>query len=150
MSPGQIFITTLITVLAGAIVALAKVVPEIRHLRATTRQALVDAETSEGAQDDAHWEAIIRAQTEALLTPLTKEVERQGEKIVRQDKKISDQDQKITDLERQMRSIQYRYRLALDHLRDYVRYSLLLVGLLHPDVTPPPPPSIANEIAEDI
>lgn len=143
MSPGQIFVTTLITVLVGAIVALAKVVPEIRHLRATTRQALVDAETSEEAQDDEHWQSIIRTQTEVLLKPLTEEVARQGEKLLRQD-------QKISDLERQMHSIQRRYRLALDHLRDYVRYSLLLVGLLHPDVTPPPPPSIANEIAEDI
>lgn len=130
------------TLIAG-LIAWRKYGPEIRHLSADTRRTVAEAVAIEESAEDAHWQALIKTQTESLLQPLAAEVARLTQKSAEQDAKIS-------ELETVVKSIQRRYRLTLDALRAYIRYGLALVALLPADVPSPPPPAIPNEIADDM
>lgn len=122
----------------GAIVLLW---PQIRKLSAETKQTAVTTALAEDAADlaeavaiDAHWQAIITTQTDAVVRPLT-------DRIDKQDVKIDEQDKKIAELERKIDTIARSYRAALGYIR------ILLSRMRHHDITPDPAPAL---IADDI
>lgn len=123
-------VATSVVTIGGSAVVLVKVWPEIRNLRAQAKKADVDAAVAEDAADDAHWKAIITAQTEALLDPLRGEVARQGAEIV--------------ELRKEVREIRRIYGTALA----YIRVLLSWIRARHDDPAdlPAPPADIAADI----
>lgn len=64
----------LVTIVGGAL-AWTKLRPELLQLRAQVRKTDVDAAVAEDTAEDAHWQAIVKAQAEAIVAPLRTEVE---------------------------------------------------------------------------
>lgn len=120
-----------IVTIGGGLIVWFKLRPEIRLLRANAKKADVDAAVAEDAADDAHWAAIVKTQTEAIVQPLRQEVERQGAEIV--------------ELRKEVREIRMTYRSALA----YIRTLLAWIGRQHHGY-PSDLPGAPAEIAADI
>jgi len=117
----------LVTV-GGGLLAWLRLRPEIMQLRASARQTLVAAAVSEDAAEDAHWQAIIKAQTEAIVAPLREEVHQlRGE---------------VRVLREEVETHRARYWRAVTYIR------VLLAWSRYPSSTdvPPPPPELAVDI----
>lgn len=137
MTPGWVAVGTLVIALLGTVGVLIRLFPEIRQMRANTHQATVASAIAEDAAGDERLKIIIEAQTHSLIDPLTKQVERQ--------------EQRIEALEQQLKSLGRLYRLALDSLKAYIRHGVTLAGLLNDaGVTYPQPPSIPADIHDDM
>lgn len=137
MTPGWVAIGTLAVALIGAVALLVRLLPEIRHLRATTHQATVDSAIAEDAAGDARWVALIEQQTKSLLDPLTRKVEAQ--------------ERRIDHLEQEIRSTRRLLRRTLDTLLAYVRHVAILAGLLNAASIPhPAPPPIPADIHDEL
>jgi hypothetical protein len=105
--------------------------PQIRKLRAETSKAVVEAAVAEDSAEDEHWNAIVRAQVDVLITPLQNEV--------------TGLRNRVADLEGKFAALHLRYWRAIDHIRSTRRW----VDTWHPDAQPPPP-SVPDEIADDL
>ncbi len=105
--------------------------PQIRKLRAETSKAVVEAAVAEESAEDVHWNAIVRAQVDVLITPLQNEV--------------TGLRNRVADLEGKFAALHLRYWRAIDHIRSTRRW----VDTWHPDAQPPPP-SVPEEIADDL
>lgn len=105
--------------------------PQIRKLRAETSKAVVEAAVAEETAEDEHWNAIVRAQVDVLITPLQNEV--------------TGLRNRVADLEGKFAALHLRYWRAIDHIRSTRRW----VDTWHPD-SQPPPPSVPDEIADDL
>lgn len=105
--------------------------PQIRKLRAETSKAVVEAAVAEESAEDEHWNAIVRAQVDVLITPLQSEV--------------TGLRNRVADLEGKFAALNLRYWRAIDHIRSTRRW----VDMWHPDAQPPPP-SVPEEIADDL
>jgi len=105
--------------------------PQIRKLRAETSKAVVEAAVAEESAEDEHWNAIVRAQVDVLITPLQNEV--------------TGLRNRVADLEGKFAALHLRYWRAIDHIRSTRRW----VDTWHPDAQPPPP-SVPEEIADDL
>lgn len=114
---------------AVAITALVLLWPNLRKLRAEYGKTRTDAAIAVDAADDAHWRAIVTAQTEALIQPLREEVERQG--------------REISHLREDLAQVTHKHRSAIT----YIRALLAAWRRQVPDVEPPVPPA---ELAADI
>jgi len=112
-----------------AIAALVYLWPTIQKMRAEAGKARVDAAVAVDAADDAHWQAIVTTQTEALIKPLREEIERQGRKLVA--------------LEEDLAQVTHKHRSAIA----YIRTVLAAWRRQMPTVDPPAPPA---ELAADI
>lgn len=105
--------------------------PQIRKLRAETSKAVVEAAVAEDSAEDEHWNAIVRAQVDVLITPLQNEV--------------TGLRNRVAELEGKFAALHLRYWRAIDHIRSTRRW----VDTWHPDAQPPPP-SVPDEIADDL
>lgn len=119
-----------IVTIAGGLIVWIKVGPEIRKLSADARKVDVDAAVAEDAADDAHWKAIIAAQTEALVQPLREEVVQ-----LRGD---------VASLRSEVELVRTRYWRAIAHIRGLLTW----IHRTHPDSPglPIPPAEIAADI----
>lgn len=116
---------------AGSVATIVLLWPRIRKLRADTRKVDIDAAVAEDTADDAHWKAIVEAQTKSLLEPMQAELKRQGEKIA--------------DLERDFRALSSKYWAAVG----WIRAALAWTRIWHADAQPPPP-AVPPEIQPDV
>lgn len=112
----------------GGLLAWFRLRPELNALRAQARHTLVQASVSEDAAEDAHWQAIIKAQAEAVVTPLRDEVE-----ALRTEVRV---------LRAEVEAHRVRYLRAIAYIRNLLAWSR------HPHLTdvPPPPPELAVDI----
>lgn len=113
------------------IAALVILWPNIQKIRAEAGKTRVEAAVAEDAAEDAHWEAIVRAQTEALIQPLKEEVERQG--------------REIAALREEVGRITHRYRSAIGYIRLLSAWIAQHHGA-HPMDLPVAPSEIASDI----
>lgn len=116
----------------AALVSLVMLWPQIQKARADAGKARVDAAVAEDTAEDAHWQAIVTAQTEAVVKPLREEVERLS--------------RKVTSLEERVEQISQRYRSAIG----YVRILLAWIRRHHQTDHPMDLPVAPAEIAGDI
>jgi len=105
--------------------------PQIRKLRADTSKAIVEAAVAEDAAEDEHWNTLVRAQVDVLITPLQNEV-----KGLRT---------RVTELEGKFAALHIRYWRAIDWIRSARRWA----DTWHPE-SQPPPPTVPPEIADDL
>lgn len=120
-------IGALITI-GGGLLAWFRLRPELNALRAQARHTLVQASVSEDAAEDAHWQAIIKAQAEAVVTPLRDEVE-----ALRSEVRV---------LRAEVEAHRVRYMRAIAYIRNLLAWSR------HPSLSdvPAPPPELAVDI----
>jgi len=117
-----------VVTVGGGLLAWVRLRPEMEKLRADARKAMVDTVVSEDAAEDAHWQAIIKAQTEAIVAPLREEVHQlRGE---------------VRVLREEVETHRARYWRAVTYIR------VLLAWSRYPSSTdvPPPPPELAVDI----
>lgn len=119
-----------VVTIGGGLIVWFKLRPEIRLLRANAKKADVDAAVAEDAADDAHWTAIIKAQTEAVVQPLRLEV--------------TDLRAEVASLRTEVELVRTRYWRAIAHIRALMTW----ISRNHPDSTGLPLP--AAEITNDI
>lgn len=117
---------------AAAIGVLVYLWPTIQKMRAEAGKAITEAAVMADAAEDAHWQAIVTAQTEAVVKPLREEVERLS--------------RKVTGLEERVEQISQRYRSAIG----YVRILLAWIRRHHQTDHPMDLPVAPAEIAGDI
>ena len=131
MNAWQIVLAVLTLVGAGGFGSWFLLRPQIKKYRADTAKAIVEAAVAEDSAEDEHWNAIVRAQVDVLITPLQNEV--------------TGLRNRVADLEGKFAALHLRYWRAIDHIRSTRRW----VDTWHPDAQPPPP-SVPEEIADDL
>ncbi len=137
MSAGTVAIGTLAVALIGAVIAIAKLLPEIRQMRATTHRSNVDAAVARDEREDEHLALVIRTQAEFMLAPLKDD--------------LVDLRSRVRELEAQVQSMRVKYKSALSVIRTHVRHVVALAGILNDhSIQYPAPPSIPNDIADDL
>lgn len=117
-----------IVTIGGGLIAWFRLRPELQQMRANAAHTLVQSAVSEDAAEDAHWQAIIKAQAEAVVSPLRDEVEAlRGE---------------VRVLRAEVEAHRVRYLRAITYIR------VLLAWARHPSTSdaPAPPPELAVDI----
>lgn len=119
-----------VVTIGGGLIVWFKLRPEIRLLRSNAKKVDVDAAVAEETADDAHWKAIIAAQTEALVQPLRNEV--------------TELRTEVASLRTEVELVRTRYWRAIAHIRALMtwinRHQPEAVGL------PAPSAEIVNDI----
>ena len=123
-------ISASVVTIAGGLIVWVKIGPEIRGMLAQARKTDVDAAIAEDAADDAHWKAIIAAQTEALVQPLRNEV--------------TELRTEVASLRTEVELVRTRYWRAIAHIRALMTW----ISRHQPDAVGLPAPSA--EIVNDI
>lgn len=123
---------------SGGVVSWFTLRPMLRKHRADTSKTIIDAAVAERSQnlaedsaEDEHWNSIVRAQVDVLITPLQNEV-----KGLRT---------RLEELESKFAALHIRYWRAIE----WIRHALRWIDTFAPDAKPPPP-NIPPEIADDL
>lgn len=117
-----------IVTIGGGLIAWFRLRPELQQLRAAAQHTMVQAAVTQDAAEDAHWQAIIKAQAEAVVAPLRDEVDQLRAEVRVQRAEVE--------------AHRVRYLRAITYIR------VLLAWARHPSTSdvPPPPAELAVDI----
>lgn len=129
MTPGEAIFSALTAL--GGLAGLSAILlwrHQARKIAAEARKLDVDADVAADAGEDAHWQAIIAAQAEAIIAPLRTEVEELRVEV----RKLRDE----------VETHRTRYWRAITYIRTLLAWSR------HPSTSdvPPPPAELAVDI----
>lgn len=126
----ELIVALVVGIGGGTAITSLIVVPwTIRKMKADTSHTEVTTALAESAADDAHWSAILEAQTAKLLEPAFE--------------RIGVLEAKVTDLEAQVQRAQARYWVAVRAIRAVYRW----IDVHLPNATPP---ELQSELAADV